>query len=207
MFTLKCFAATTVLSLCAIGNIMAQFHTVVRNNDNYYLLEEKKNKAQNAEIALKDDSLLKTDIKTIPYERSKFREIRERNNNRAKKNRIEKNIKERGSKLNGLTLVSLYEEILKNNIKYPKVVLAQAILETGWFKSSVCRNKGNLFGLRNPRIHDYYNFSDWRESVKAYYDKVQYKYKGGNYLLWLKKIGYAEDPGYIDAVMRVMKQL
>ena len=31
--------------------------------------------------------------------------------------------------------------------------------------------------------------------------KVQYRYKGGNYLLWLKKIGYAEDPGYIRAVM------
>ena len=87
--------------------------------------------------------------------------------------------------------------------------MAQAILETGWFRSSVCRNKGNLFGLRNPRTHDYYNFNDWRESVKAYYDKVQYRYKNKNenYLLWLKKIGYAEDKGYIEAVMRVLKQL
>ena len=112
-------------------------------------------------------------------------------------------------KLEGLTIESLYQEILKNNIKHPKIVLAQAILETGWFRSSVCRNKGNLFGLRNPRTHDYYNFNDWRESVKAYYDKVQYRYKNKNenYLLWLKKIGYAEDKGYIEAVMRVLKQL
>jgi flagellum-specific peptidoglycan hydrolase FlgJ len=36
---------------------------------------------------------------------------------------------------------------------------------------------------------------------------VQYRYKGGNYLLWLKNIGYAEDPGYIRAVIRVLRQI
>lgn len=39
----------------------------------------------------------------------------------------------------------------------------------------------------------------------AYYTKVQYKYKGGNYLLWLDEIGYAEDPDYIIAVIRILK--
>ena len=106
-----------------------------------------------------------------------------------------------------LTIANLYEEIKRNGIKYPKIVLAQAILETGWFKSNVCRNKHNLFGLTNPRTKDYYEFDHWTESVKAYYTKVQYRYKGGNYLLWLKKIGYAEDPGYIKAVIKVLKQL
>lgn len=106
-----------------------------------------------------------------------------------------------------LTIPNLLAEIKKNGIQYPKVVLAQAILETGWFKSSVCRNKHNLFGLTNPRTKDYYEFNHWTESVKAYYTKVQYRYKGGNYLLWLKKIGYAEDPGYIRAIIRVLKQL
>jgi len=90
-----------------------------------------------------------------------------------------------------LTIPNLLAEIKKQGIKYPKIVLAQAILETGWFKSSVCRNKHNLFGLTNPRTKDYYEFNHWTESVKAYYTKVQYRYKGGNYLLWLEKIGYA----------------
>jgi len=36
---------------------------------------------------------------------------------------------------------------------------------------------------------------------------VQYRYKGGNYLLWLKKIGYAEDKNYIRSVIRVLKSL
>ena len=106
-----------------------------------------------------------------------------------------------------LTIQNLIAEIEKNGIKYPKIVLAQAILETGWFKSPVCRNKHNLFGLTNPRTGKYYEFNHWTESVKAYYTKVQYRYKGGNYLLWLKKIGYAEDPGYIRAVTRVLRQL
>lgn len=106
-----------------------------------------------------------------------------------------------------LTIPNLLAEIKKKNIKYPKIVLAQAILETGWFKSSVCRNKHNLFGLTNPRTKDYYEFNHWTESVAAYYSKVQYRYKSGNYLLWLKKIGYAEDPGYIRAIIKVLKQL
>ncbi len=106
-----------------------------------------------------------------------------------------------------LTIPNLLAEIKRNNIKYPKIVLAQAILETGWFRSQVCRNKHNLFGLTNPRTGNYYEFDHWTESVQAYYTKVQYRYKGGNYLLWLKKIGYAEDPGYIRAVIKVLKQL
>lgn len=112
-----------------------------------------------------------------------------------------------GTDLPELTIPNLIAEIKKNIIKYPKIVLAQAILETGWFKSSVCRNKHNLFGLTNPRTKDYYEFNHWTESVKAYYTKVQYRYKGGNYLLWLRDIGYAEDKGYIRAIIRVMRNL
>ncbi|KAB6077522.1 N-acetylmuramoyl-L-alanine amidase, partial [Bacteroides xylanisolvens] len=39
-----------------------------------------------------------------------------------------------------------------------------------------------------------------------YYTKVQYKYTGGNYLLWLHKIGYAEDPRYVIAVTQILKK-
>ena len=106
-----------------------------------------------------------------------------------------------------LTIPNLYAEIIRNGIRHPKVVLAQAILETGWFTSSVCRNKHNLFGLTNPRTGKYFEFSHWTESVRAYYTMVQYRYKGGNYLLWLHKIGYAEDKRYIPALVNVLKIL
>ncbi len=106
-----------------------------------------------------------------------------------------------------LTIPNLYEEIRRNGILYPKVVLAQAILETGWFRSPACRNKHNLFGLTNPRTGEYFEFDHWTESVRAYYTMVQYKYKGGNYLLWLDQIGYAEDKGYIPALVNVLRIL
>ena len=106
-----------------------------------------------------------------------------------------------------LTIPNLYQEIIRNGIRHPKIVLAQAILETGWFRSPLCRNRHNLFGLTNPKTRKYYEFNHWTESVRAYYTKVQYKYKGGNYLLWLHKIGYAEDPRYVREVMKVVSQL
>ena len=112
----------------------------------------------------------------------------------------------RGS-LPELTISNLYREIVRNGILYPEIVLAQAILETGWFRSSLCRDRNNLFGLTNPRTGKYFEFHHWTESVRAYYTKVQYKYKGGNYLLWLRKIGYAEDPNYVRSVIKVLKML
>ncbi len=113
------------------------------------------------------------------------------------------------SHLPDLTIPNLYTEIKRNGILYPKVVLAQAILETGWFTSPLCRDRHNLFGLTNPHTGKYYEFEHWSESVRAYYTKVQYKYKreDGNYLLWLKKIGYAEAPDCIPAVISVLKML
>ena len=109
--------------------------------------------------------------------------------------------------LPALTIPNLYREIIRNGIRHPKIVLAQAILETGWFRSPLCRNRHNLFGLTNPKTGKYYEFNHWTESVRAYYTKVQYKYTGGNYLLWLHKIGYAEDPRYVREVMKVVSQL
>lgn len=108
--------------------------------------------------------------------------------------------------LPGLTISNLLYEIRKNGIQHEKVVLAQAILETGWFTSSVCRNKNNLFGLTNPRTGEYYEFDHWTESVKAYYTKVQYRYKGGNYLLWLDEIGYAVKTEYVLSLIKLLEQ-
>ena len=111
------------------------------------------------------------------------------------------------SHLPELTIPNLYQEIIRNGILHPRIVLAQAILETGWFRSPLCRNRHNLFGLTNPKTGKYYEFNHWTESVRAYYTKVQYKYKGGNYLLWLRDIGYAEDPRYVREVIKVLKTI
>lgn len=104
-----------------------------------------------------------------------------------------------------LTKENLYKALKKHGIKYPKIVLAQAILETGHFSSRVCKDKNNLFGLRHSK--GYYDFDHWEESVVAYRDWVQYKYKSGDYLMFLKKIGYASAKDYIYKVRAIAEQL
>lgn len=101
---------------------------------------------------------------------------------------------------------SLYAEIIRQELISPKVVLAQAILETGYFRSRVCLEYNNLFGLRK-RNGDYMQFERWEESVAAYRDYVQYKYKGGNYFDFLNRIGYAEDKAYTTKVRQILQTI
>lgn len=53
----------------------------------------------------------------------------------------------------------------------------------------------------------YYEFDNWEESVKAYRDYVQYKYKGADYYQFLQRIGYAEDPNYVTKVRQIARTL
>lgn len=97
-------------------------------------------------------------------------------------------------------------------VKHPEIVYAQAILETGHFKSRIFRDYNNLFGLYNSATKDYYKFNHWSESVLAYMNYVQYKYKGddskppNDYYKFLEDLGYAEDKQYIQKVKRIVKQ-
>ena len=106
-----------------------------------------------------------------------------------------------------LNIQNLVMEMDRCGITNQRYVVAQALLETGYFTSRVCLECNNLFGLRRPSDGSYYEFDRWEESVKAYKDYVQYKYKGGDYLLFLKRIGYAEDPDYIVKVHQIAKTL
>ena len=93
---------------------------------------------------------------------------------------------------------NVYREIVSNNIYHPDIVLAQAKLETGNYKSKACTIYNNLFGLRKPD-GSYYKFNSWQESVKAYKDWVQNKYTPPNdYYDFLDSIRYAEDDSYIN---------
>ena len=106
-----------------------------------------------------------------------------------------------------LNIRNLVDEMDRCGITNQRYVVAQALLETGYFTSRVCLECNNLFGLRRPSDGSYYEFDRWEESVKAFKDYVQYKYKGGDYLLFLKRIGYAEDPDYIVKVHQIAKTL
>lgn len=91
-------------------------------------------------------------------------------------------------------------------IKYPEIVVSQAILETGNFKSDLCVNQNNLFGLYNSRRDEFFTFDHWTKSVKAYRDKIQYRYHSGDYYEWLQDIGYAEDTCYVSKLKLVKEK-
>lgn len=93
---------------------------------------------------------------------------------------------------------NLYSELVAQGVDFPEIVQAQAILETGNYKSKACKVYNNLFGLRKPD-GSYYKFNSWQESIKAYKDWVQDKYTPPNdYYDFLDSIGYAEDESYTD---------
>lgn len=92
-------------------------------------------------------------------------------------------------------------------VHHPEIVYAQAVLETGNFKSDLCINGNNLFGLYNSRDNEYYTYTHWSESVRDYVNFIQYKYKPpNNYYKFLSDIGYAEDPNYIKKLKGIVSR-
>lgn len=205
---------TAVLLILGSASASAQFYTITKETE---IRPEKQQKVapdtlqrglvayESCKKAEKDSLAPEVPVKLLSelYARKVY--VRVSHEKASDKGTEKTEVSER-KELPALTIPNLYQEIIRNGIRHPKIVLAQAILETGWFRSPLCRNRHNLFGLTNPKTGKYYEFNHWTESVRAYYTKVQYKYKGGNYLLWLHKIGYAEDPRYVREVIRILKK-
>ena len=191
---------TTVLLILGFASASAQFYTITKEKE---IRPEKQQKVAS-------DTLQRGLVAFEPYKKVEKNLLGQEEPVKPLPELYARKVYARVShekELPALTIPNLYQEIIRNGIRHPKIVLAQAILETGWFRSPLCRNRHNLFGLTNPQTGKYYEFNHWTESVRAYYTKVQYKYKGGNYLLWLRDVGYAEDPRYIREVIRVLKHL
>ena len=106
-----------------------------------------------------------------------------------------------------LNLKNLTDVMSEVGLSNKLFVLAQAVLETGNFSSRVCKEYNNLFGLYDSKNRDYYRFERWEDSVVGYGKMIQYRYKGGNYLHFLKRIGYAEDPRYITKIAQMAKSI
>ena len=196
-------------------SVSAQFYTITRDSE---ILPTERRKEAYKHVGKdvtegKKNKMMVKDTLIVRLDNQKELDDNSRNSDRKASLKTEQqqkktdDITKSENNLPELTIPNLYKEIIRNGILYPKIVLAQAILETGWFLSSVCRNKHNLFGLTNPRTGKYYEFNHWTESVQAYYTKVQYKYKGGNYLLWLDEIGYSENSNYIKTIIKVLMML
>lgn len=99
-----------------------------------------------------------------------------------------------------LTKKNLKAELIRQNIPHHQIVLAQAIHETGNFTSRACKVQNNLFGLRKG--NSYRSYSNYRECVKDYKRLISKRYKGGDYYDFIRRIGYAEDPEYINKLKK-----
>lgn len=97
---------------------------------------------------------------------------------------------------------ALKQEIMNNNIKHSTIVLNQAKLETGYYKSHVFKKYNNLFGFVGKK--GYIKYINWQASVKDYRDWQNQHYKGGDYYKFLKNIHYAEDSLYISKLRRMI---
>lgn len=102
----------------------------------------------------------------------------------------------------------LYLALVHYEIKEPKVVLAQAKLESGNYTSYLFKRNNNFLGLYNSRKRQYFEFDHWSECILAYKSMIEYKYKDGeDYYQFLDRIKYAEDPAYLDKVRKIEQNL
>ena len=104
----------------------------------------------------------------------------------------------------------IYEAMGYFNIKFPDLVYAQSILETGYYSSDICIQKNNLFGLYDSAKQTYRSYNYWWESVKAYKQLIQSKFKGEtleDYITFLDTLPYATDTAYITKLKDVYYEL
>ena len=118
-----------------------------------------------------------------------------------------------------LTKKGLYEQIIKYGIKYPDIVFAQALLESGDFTSKLFKSANNLFGMKVPNKREsarigatksgYSKYKDWNFSVYDYslWQDYMLKNKGDltkkQYYALLGKV-YASDKRYVSSLKRVI---
>jgi len=113
---------------------------------------------------------------------------------------------------------SLIQLLIDLNVKYPHIVLAQSILETGHYKSKVFKENHNLFGMKEARVrihtakgtrngHAYY--LNWEESVYdyAFYQSTYYSdIRSEKH--YYRKLGssYAESKNYVNTLKEIVKR-
>jgi len=119
---------------------------------------------------------------------------------------------------NQFSEVKLIEKINQLNFRYPYIILAQAKLESGHFKSSIFLENNNIFGMKEAKVrstlakgtnrsHAYYD--SWQDSVldyALYYSTYLSRIKTeGEYFEYLRQ-NYAEDPTYIQRLKQLIKK-
>lgn len=117
------------------------------------------------------------------------------------------------------TYEGVYNEILEQEIEFPDIVFAQAMLESGNLTSKICKENNNLFGMKVPykrhtlaigQKYGYAKFKYWQESIGDYYLYQQMLFSKRNYtrkeyLAHINKT-YSETQGYINRLNKLLKR-
>jgi uncharacterized FlgJ-related protein len=106
-------------------------------------------------------------------------------------------------KCSAQTKQDVLRELHRQKVPHANIVLAQARLESGNFKSDFYRKTNNLFGLKKGKKYTIYKH--WRDSIKDYKLRISSRYQGGSYYAFLTKIGYAENKDYIKLLKEINK--
>lgn len=105
------------------------------------------------------------------------------------------------------------------NIKYPEIVFAQAVIESGNFTSKKFNKDNNLFGMKKARNRatlaldsegNYARFNTWRESVidyALYQSMFVRKIKSRDAYISHLADSYATSPNYTNHLIQVINEV
>lgn len=99
---------------------------------------------------------------------------------------------------------SVMNELLKQEVPFPHIVLAQSILETGHYTSRLSRTHNNIFGMKKG--NSYRKYDNYIECITDYKKRISSRYKEGDYYAFLEKIGYAEGSEYTTLLKDVVRR-
>ena len=119
---------------------------------------------------------------------------------------------------NSFSRDKLVEELKRLNVKYPHIVMAQAIIESGNFKSRIFKENNNLFGMKEAGVrvntavgtqHGHAYYSNWMELMYDYAFN-QSRYLGNikseqQYFSYLGN-SYAEADHYVKTLKTVIER-
>ena len=112
----------------------------------------------------------------------------------------------------------LIEKITELNFRFPHIILAQAKLESGHFKSTIFLENNNMFGMKEAKLranlakgtnrgHAYYD--TWQDCIldyALYYSTYLSDIRTeGEYFEYLRQ-NYAEDPTYVQRLKQIIKK-
>jgi uncharacterized FlgJ-related protein len=114
----------------------------------------------------------------------------------------------------------LYAKLIEHGVRYPDIAFAQALLESGYFKSPLFNRANNLFGMQMPTkrpttatgiTNGYSKYETWSHSVLDYklLQEALFKRKGEmsrhEYLKYIDR-WYSRDGKYIIKIKSIIKK-